>query len=86
MTKIELGQEVRCKITGFKGIAVARSVFINGCVQYNVAPKHQKGKHPVDQEVSIDATSLELVKKPRKKIEKRDTGGASKHSTKMRGY
>ena len=84
--KIELGKEVRCKITGFKGIAVARTEFINGCVQYNVAPKWDKAKSLMEQEVSIDESSLELVEKPKKKIKKHGTGGAMRRGIKQRGF
>ncbi len=86
--RVELGQEVRCKITGFKGIAVARTEFINGCVQYNVAPKWDKAKanNPMEQEISIDETSLELVEEPKKKIKKRETGGPTRLPFKQRGY
>ncbi len=98
--RVELGQEVRCKITGFKGIAVARTEFINGCVQYNVAPKWDKAKanNPMEQEISIDETSLELVNrevrfkygtedgKPKKKIRKKETGGPTRLPFKQRGY
>ncbi len=84
--KIELGKEVRCKITGFKGIVVARTEFINGCVQYNVSPKWEKGKNPAEQEVSIDESSLELVEKPKKKIKKNETGGKMTRGLKFRGH
>ncbi len=85
---IELGQEVKCKITGFKGIAVSKTIFINGCVQYSIAPKwdKKKGGHPVEQEVGIDASSLKLTNKPKKKVEKSDTGGPNRFGVKQRGY
>ena len=34
MSKIKLGDKVRCKITGFIGIAVVRSEFLNVCIQW----------------------------------------------------
>lgn len=84
--EIQLGEQVKCKITGFKGIAVARTVFINGCVQYSVAPKHEKGKNPMEQEFQIDETSLELVNKPKKIIKKNETGGPNRYAKSMKGY
>lgn len=33
---IDLGDKVRCKITGFTGIATAETFYINGCVRYLV--------------------------------------------------
>lgn len=32
--EFNLGEELRDVVTGFKGVAVARIAYINGCVQY----------------------------------------------------
>ena len=40
--EIELGDKVKCKHTGFVGIAVAKTEFINGCIQYEVMPRVKK--------------------------------------------
>ncbi len=86
MSEIQLGEKVRCKITGFLGIAVAKTEFINGCIQFTVAPKWNGKGNPVEQEIQADAGSLELLKQPKKKIIKKDTGGASRRSFGMRGH
>lgn len=39
---IELGTEVKDKITDFKGIATARIEYITGCVRYELTPKVDK--------------------------------------------
>jgi len=85
MNKIKLGDKVKCKITGFTGVAVAKTEFINGCVQYNVAPKWDKKSNPQDQEIGIDEKSLEIIPKVKKKIIKERTGGAMRKIT-QRGY
>ena len=57
---IELGDEVIDKITGFKGIVVAKTEYINGCIQYEVQPKIDKdGKIPESN--NIDKETIELV-------------------------
>ena len=85
MKEIELGSKVKCKITGFTGIAVARTEFINGCVQYGVVGKVGKdSKYP--EEIGIDAESLEVISKKKKKLVKNDTGGATTKGVKQRGY
>jgi len=57
---IELGDEVIDKITGFKGIVVAKTEYINGCIQYEVQPKIDKdGKIP--ESTNIDKETIELV-------------------------
>ena len=57
---ITLGQEVRCKITGLKGIAVARCEYLYGCVRVSVQPKSAKdGK--ISEQTYIDEPQLEVV-------------------------
>lgn len=74
MKEIKLGDKVRCKITGFSGIAVAKTEFINGCVQYNVLPKGES-KNKMPEDMSIDIQSLEKIEVKKKKIKKSSTGG-----------
>ena len=74
MSEIKLGDKVRDKITGFMGIAVAKTEFLNGCIQFNVLPKGDKINKMPD-EISIDEQSLEIVKVKRKKKIKKEMGG-----------
>jgi hypothetical protein len=74
---IELGDKVKCKHTGFTGIAVSRTEFINGCVQYGVVPKVTKeNKYP--DEMGIDEDSLEKVGVKKKTVKKKATGGPAR--------
>lgn len=58
--RIELGSEVKCKVTGFKGVAVGRTEWINGCARIVVQPKVDKeGKVPDAQH--IDEPQLEVT-------------------------
>ena len=88
--EIKLGDKVRDKITGFTGIAVNRTEFLNGCIQIGVQGKIDKeGK--MGDAMGIDIQSLELVNKPKIKQEKRRTGGRNhvipiKSVSKARGY
>lgn len=72
---IKLGSFVECIHSGFKGVAVARTVFINGCVQYEVQPRvDDKGAMP--DSVGIDVDSLKVIKSnPLKKKVSKPTGG-----------
>ena len=77
MNEIILGKRVKDKVTGFIGIAVARCVYLNGCVQYHVSPSVDKdGNERKDQ--WIDEAQLEIVDNgilPKPKLEKRTYGG-----------
>ena len=90
MSKINLGDRVRCIHTGFTGTAVAKTEFINGCIQWSVLPKLKDGKTSITampEEVGIDEQSLEVVKKPKKKkVKKRSTGGAMTKQMKRRNF
>lgn len=70
--EINLGQEVTCKVTGFKGIATAKVEYLNGCVQYCVKPKTKDNTMPEGQ--YIDVQQLEVTGKGIK-VNKADTGG-----------
>ena len=36
---IPLGSQVEDSVTGFKGTVICRTLYLNGCVQYGVAPR-----------------------------------------------
>jgi hypothetical protein len=60
--KFVLGQELRDIVSGFKGIAIARVEYLNGCVQYGLKPKAAKGKEETMPEAQyIDIQQLVVV-------------------------
>lgn len=68
---IKLGQQVRDKLTGLEGTAVARTEYLYGCVRIGVQPFEVKDGKPADWAV-IDEPQLEVVKNtPAKKAEPR---------------
>ena len=85
MEEIELGDTVQCIYTGFKGVAVARTEFINGCIQFSIAPKWD-GKAPIFEEMSLDSKSLKIIKKKPQSKEEKSTGGPTQRAAKFRGY
>ena len=91
MEKIQLGDKVKCKHSGFTGIAVARSEFINGCIQIEVLPKVKKGNEMVEAQ-GIDELSLEVIKRAKKEIdededdEEESNGGPNRKAFNQRGY
>ena len=73
-----LGKKVKCKITGFEGIATAKVEYINGCFQYCVKPKMtDSGQMPIGE--YIDVEQLEVVSEG-VKIKATPTGGGRKDS------
>ena len=74
---IQLGDKVKDKITGFIGIAIAKTEYLNGCIQYMVIPKMKRGVDKLPEEVGIDEEQLEVIEK-KIKIKKTSTGGAYK--------
>lgn len=86
MRKIEFGDKVRCKHTGFEGVALARTEFFNGCVQWEVQPPYDKKAKKIVESTGIDEQSLVIVKKASKPRKKRETGGANRTPTTMKGY
>jgi hypothetical protein len=73
--KYDLGVEVKCKITGFKGVIVARSQWLNNCNTYGVKSRELKDGKPMENQF-FDEPSLELVAPEAEPIPaKRTTGG-----------
>ena len=76
MTKftIELGEEVKSSISGFKGIVTSRAEHLNGCNRYWVAPTVKKdGTLP--EGMWMDEPELVVTKKKKvKKIKKSKSG------------
>lgn len=78
---INLGDIVRCKITGYKGVAIARTEWLNNCPAFTVQPRETKDGKPVEAK-AFDELGLEFVEKsdvpvtpadrPKEKIELED--------------
>ena len=46
VTIIKLGQEVKDRVTGFKGIVVSKTTYLQGCDRVAVQPKWTEGEVP----------------------------------------
>ncbi len=74
---IELGAKVKDKITGLKGTATGRAVYLNGCVQILIEPPVLREGDPY-REIWMDEGRLEQVKNrklAKKKAVKKKVGG-----------
>lgn len=58
--EIKLGDKVKDKLTDLEGTAVAKAVYLNGCIQYQIMPKELKDSKPVE-DIWIDEVQLELL-------------------------
>mgnify|MGYP001122715477 CR=1 FL=1 len=54
---INLGGRVKDKITGFEGIAIAKIIYLNGCISYEVRAQELKDGKMLDT-VWIDEQQL----------------------------
>jgi len=55
-----LGDKVRDRVTGFTGIVVAQTRWLNGCKRLNVQPQELKDGKPIDIH-SFDEEQVELI-------------------------
>lgn len=68
MDKIELGDEVKCKITEFKGVVTALSQCLTGCDRAGVrGPLTSDGK--LGEEYWFDIPALKIIGKNKIKLE-----------------
>jgi hypothetical protein len=59
-TSLEHGDLVKDTITGFQGVVIGRTDWLNGCVRMVVQPKELKDGKPIDA-LTFDVEQLELV-------------------------
>jgi hypothetical protein len=62
-SEIELGDKVKCKITGFEAIAVGRTKWIHGCDRISVAPTVLDKDGKPQQSQGFDEAQLTIVEK-----------------------
>ena len=78
MQMITLGDLVKDSVSGFKGIAIARHSYLQGCDRISVQPSiDKKGKHP--ESITFDEPQLIILKKQIIKAGYRITGGVDKY-------
>lgn len=71
---INLGDKVRDKVTGFVGIAVCRSTYLNGCDRIAVQAPAKKNEKPLGW-VYFDEPQLEVTRSKAIKRGSKKTGG-----------
>jgi hypothetical protein len=60
MSQIKPGDLARDTITGFEGIVIARTEWLNKCVRLTIQPQAMKDGKPIDNH-TFDEEQLELV-------------------------
>jgi hypothetical protein len=80
---INLGDEVIDTVSGFKGIAISKHLYLQGCARISVQPPIDKdGKLP--ETASFDETQLKVVEKQKIRQGFTDTGGPDKYADEVR--
>ena len=73
MEKFELGIVLKDKITDFEGTAIARVVYLNNCVRYEIQPRKLKDGNRIESSW-IDETQL-ITKEERIEVTGKDDPG-----------
>lgn len=83
-TAVKLGDKVRDAVTGFEGIAVAKTEWLNGCMRVTVQPPIDKdGKVP--DSYTFDEPQLLRVEAEVVPTGSRETGGPAPNPAQHRG-
>lgn len=82
MAKIEVGDTARDSITGFEGVAIARTEWLNGCARIMIQPKALHEGKPVEAQC-FDEMQVELVEQKGFKPG-RETGGPRPAATRAK--
>lgn len=72
---VQLGDKVRDRVTGFEGIAVASTTWLNGCERVTVQPAGMNEKGGTFESETFDVTQLEVVEESVIATGRRETGG-----------
>lgn len=72
---VNLGDKVRDRVTGFEGVAVAKTTWLSGCDRFTVQPQGVTAEWKTLDTETFDVTQLEVVEAGAVQIERRDTGG-----------
>lgn len=70
---ITLGERVIDTVTNLKGMAIAKAVYLNGCVQYLVQPRGLKEEEIIKSEW-IDEGQLKTLEQPLGQVEENKKG------------
>lgn len=71
----ELNSEVKDKVTGYKGVIVARTEWLYGCRRYTVQSQEMKDGKPVDA-MGFDEAALEVIVAAKKHVMQKTGGDA----------
>jgi hypothetical protein len=77
--EVNLGDVVKDKITGFQGMVIAITHWLNGCIRINVQPQALKDGKPIESEC-FDIQQIEVVKAKASPVTKRPGGPFPKPS------
>jgi hypothetical protein len=74
---INLGDTAKDTITGYKGVVIAETNWLNGCRRLTIQSKEMKDGRPIDT-VTFDVEQLELVSKAKISISR--PGGGTREN------
>lgn len=60
--RVELGDKVKDKLTGFEGIIIVNSTYLNGCIRVGIQSDKLQGGKPLDVEY-VDIVQVEVLQK-----------------------
>lgn len=84
MTKINLGDKARDSVSGFAGVCVARTEWLNGCWRHTLQPQAlDKDGKPQGTE-TFDEFQLELVEAKQVPVGSKETGGPRSEPARQR--
>jgi hypothetical protein len=75
---IKLGDKVRDTITGFKGIAIARSIWLTGCDRITIQPEGLNKEGKTFEQLTFDEGTVEVIKAKKHKRVNNEGGGPQK--------
>lgn len=77
---------MRDTITGFRGIAIARSIWLTGCDRITIQPKTLDKDGKIREQATFDEGTVEVIKVKAKPRKNNDRGGPQREIAKHGHY
>lgn len=85
MAKVNLGDQAKDKVTGFEGVVVAVTTWLNGCQRFTVQPQKLDKDGKIRESQCFDDHQLEVTKRnvvtPHPTTEQQQAASATEETT-----
>lgn len=84
MANVNLGDKARDTVSGFSGVCVARTEWLNGCWRMTLQPQGLDKDGKPQEAQTFDDFQLEVIEHKRQQVGSKETGGPREEPVRVR--